>query len=46
MDKFHQGTVSESDTGPLDYGATGPVPDSETLILGVPMKAVSGSGSL
>ena len=44
MDKFHQGTVSESDTGPLDYGAT--VPDSETLILGVPMKAVSGSGSL
>ena len=30
------GTVSESGTGPLDYGATGPVPDPYTLILGVP----------
>ena len=26
---FFVGTVSESGTGPLDYGATGPVPDSE-----------------
>ena len=24
-----QGTVSGSGTGPLDYGATGPVPDTE-----------------
>ena len=24
---FPQGTVSGSGTGPLDYGATGPVPD-------------------
>ena len=24
---FREGTVSESGTGPLDYGATGPVPD-------------------
>ena len=24
---FKHGTVSESGTGPLDYGATGPVPD-------------------
>ena len=32
---FFNGTVSGSGTGPLDYGATGPVPDPETLILGV-----------
>ena len=32
---FSAGTVSGSGTGPLDYGATGPVPDSYTLILGV-----------
>ena len=24
---FEKGTVSGSGTGPLDYGATGPVPD-------------------
>ena len=24
---FSEGTVSGSGTGPLDYGATGPVPD-------------------
>ena len=33
-----KGTVSGSGTGPLDYGATGPVPDT-------PMRTVSGSGS-
>ena len=26
---LYKGTVSESGTGPLDYGATGPVPDPE-----------------
>ena len=26
---FTKGTVSESGTGPLDYGATGPVLDAE-----------------
>ena len=26
---FFKGTVSGSGTGPLDYGATGPVPDTE-----------------
>ena len=26
---IHLGTVSGSGTGPLDYGATGPVPDPE-----------------
>ena len=26
---FEEGTVSGSGTGPLDYGATGPVPDTE-----------------
>ena len=26
---FSEGTVSGSGTGPLDYGATGPVPDTE-----------------
>ena len=26
---FTDGTVSGSGTGPLDYGATGPVPDTE-----------------
>ena len=26
---FLKGTVSGSGTGPLDYGATGPVPDTE-----------------
>ena len=34
-----EGTVSGSGTGPLDYGATGSVPDT-------PMRTVSGSGSL
>ena len=27
LDKLKFGTVSGSGTGPLDYGATGPVPD-------------------
>ena len=27
--EFKLGTVSGSGTGPLDYGATGPVPDTE-----------------
>ena len=26
------GTVSGSGTGPLDYGATGPVPDTESRL--------------
>ena len=30
--QFGRGTVSESGTGPLDYGATGPVPDSESSL--------------
>ena len=39
LGKYCKGTVSGSGTGPLDYGATGPVPDT-------PMRTVSGSGSL
>ena len=32
---FLQGTVSGSGTGPLDYGATSPVPDTEPRLWGL-----------
>ena len=35
MTLYTEGTVSGSGTGPLDHGATGPVPDTEPRLWGL-----------